>query len=79
MENTLFIVVQRELLWKLLALSFSHSVAHTHARTHVHTYTHCLVFLWVRQLKSYYVNSGSLLPIRQARAQSITVFLEHTK
>lgn len=43
----------------------------------LHTQAHTLLsFPLVRQLKSYYVNPGSLLPIRQARAQSIPVFLK---
>lgn len=57
----------------------------------VRTYAHCVwawdlplspsppslfSFLSLRQLKSYNVNSGTLLPIRQARTQSIPVSLE---
>lgn len=44
-----------------------------HQHIHTHKLIHCLVFLFVRQLKSYYVHSGWLLSIRHARAQSIPV------
>jgi hypothetical protein len=49
-----------------------------YARLHVGTHTLNLVVPLAMQPKSYYVNSGSLLPIRQARAQSIPVSLERT-